>query len=114
MLGQLNMLLKKIKQYGKVFFCFSTSESDGLLAIVVLIFLCSIVPRIYKLYTPWSLKVLEDKQVLVVLENNLSLLQAGRKKLLRIDINTASVKQIENILKGYTRLAHRIIRYYTL
>ncbi|WP_419241602.1 ComEA family DNA-binding protein [Cardinium endosymbiont of Nabis limbatus] len=104
-------MLRKIKQQIKQAFHFSNRESNGLLAIIVLIFLLIIAPKVYKVYYTHTHKPLDHNADIALLEKNLILLQENSRKVTPIPINTATPKALQTIAGITQPLAIRILRY---
>ncbi|ROT46978.1 ComEA family DNA-binding protein [Candidatus Cardinium hertigii] len=104
-------MFNKIKYRIKELFYFSNSESNGLLAIIVLIFLLIIAPKACMLYYSYSNKPLDHSSDMVLLEKKWLLLQENVSKTALININTTTVQQLANMDGITQKLATRIIKY---
>jgi DNA uptake protein ComE-like DNA-binding protein len=104
-------MLNKIRDRIKAVFYFSNSESNGLLAIIVLILLLIIAPKAFKLYCGISSKPLDHTEDIALLEKNLMLLQQNASKVVLININTTFAQQLEELAGVDGKLARRIISY---
>lgn len=104
-------MLHKLKHQIKQAFHFSNRESNGLLAIIVLMLLLIIAPKVYKLYYKCSSKPLDHSADIALLEKNLTLLQENARKATLIDINSASAAELQAIAGITQQLAIRILRY---
>lgn len=104
-------MLDKIRHRIKQAFYFSNSESNGLLAIIVLILFLVVVPNVWKLYYRLAAKPLDHRSDIALLEQNLLLLQENARKVVLININTATAQQLAKIGGIAQKLASRIINY---
>ncbi|MEF2232506.1 MAG: helix-hairpin-helix domain-containing protein [Candidatus Cardinium sp.] len=102
-------MLDKFKHSIKQAFHFSNRESNSLLAIIVLILLAIIAPKIYQLYV--SHQPIDHRADIALLDKNLILLQENARTYTLININTATADQLQTIAGIRQPLAMRILRY---
>ncbi|WP_243518399.1 MULTISPECIES: ComEA family DNA-binding protein [unclassified Candidatus Cardinium] len=104
-------MLRKLKDSIKQALHFSNRESNGLLAIMLLIFLLVIAPKVYNLYQRSIYKPLDHSADIALLEKNLTLLQENAAKSAPININSATATQLQAITGITKQLALRVIGY---
>ncbi|WP_342265061.1 ComEA family DNA-binding protein [Cardinium endosymbiont of Philonthus spinipes] len=102
---------RKLTRWIKQAFHFSNRESNGLLAMITLMLLCIIAPKVYKLYYTYTHKPLDHSAAIAFLEKKLTLLQANSGKVSLININTATPEALQEIEGITAQLAVRILRY---
>lgn len=104
-------MLNKIKRSVKAAFHFSASETNGFFAIIILMLLLVIVPKMVSLYTRCYSKPLDHSRDVALLEKNLCLLKENASKIDFLNINIATAQELECISGLNKNLAVRIINY---
>lgn len=104
-------MLNKIKRSVKAAFHFSTSETNGFFAIIILMLLLVIAPKIVSLYTGCYSKPLDHSKDVALLEKNICLLKENASKVDFLNINIATAQELEFLSGLNKKLAIRIISY---
>lgn len=101
----------KLKHRIKTFFYFSNRQTEGLFLITILILFLIITPQLLKLYFHFYTKPLNHTTALAFLEKNLMLLRAHAVESASIDINAATIEQLQEITGITPKLAGTIVHY---